>query len=152
MKLKIEIDPSQPEELILRAPEVNDTVRRVQRAIDAALSGVGEISVRKGGEECFMPYGEFIYFEADGNRTIAHTPRDSFICTARLVELAELLPRCFVRASKSCLVNTGAIRSINRSPTGISEAAFNGSEKKIYISRMYYKVVREVIEETRLMK
>ena len=152
MKLKIEIDSSLPEEVILRAPEINDTVRRVRQALDGALQLTGEIAVRCGGEELFLPYSAIYFFEVENDRVYANTANDAFICNLRLAELAELLPRAFARASKSCIVNTAKIRSLKRSPTGVCETGFSDSEKKIYISRMYYRAVRDIIEETRLSK
>ena len=152
MKLKIEIDPSLPEELILRAPEINETVRLVRQAMEGVIERTGEIAVRRDGAEWFLPYQAVYYFEAADDRVFANTADDAFVCPMRLSELAELLPRTFVRASKSCIVNTAKIRSILRSPTGVSEAGFSDSEKKIFISRMYYRAVRDVIEETRLSK
>ena len=150
MKLRIEIEPGAPEEVILRAPEVNATVRRVRHALEQSLEKPGEIAVRRGGEEIFLPCSEICYFEVVDDRVYADTADDAFVCPMRLSELGDLLPRAFTRASKSCVVNTAKIRSINRSPTGVSEASFNGTDKRIFISRMYYKIVREVIEETRL--
>ena len=152
MKLKIEIDPSLPEEVVLRAPEINETVRRVQRALEIALDRTGEIAVGRGGEEMFLPYSAIYYFEVCEDRVLVNTADDAFPCGLRLAELAEFLPRTFARASKSCIVNTTRIRSIRRSPTGVSEASFSDSEKTIFISRMYYRAVRDVIEETRLSK
>ena len=150
MKLRIELDDSAPEEIIIRTARVDDRIKRLQDAIIGSLGGGGEIAVRKDGVECYLPYREMLYFETDGGRILAHTADDCFICPLRLTELEELLPRSFTRASKGCLVNTAHIRSISRSPTGVSEATFAGSGKRIFISRMYYKIVRDIIEETRL--
>lgn len=150
MKLKIEIGPGVPEEVILRAPEVDDRVRRIRHALEEALEKPGEIAVRRNGGEFFLPCREVYYFEVVDDRVYADTANDAYACSLRLGELGDLLPRSFTRASKSCIVNTAKIRSITRSPSGVSEAAFFGTEKTIFISRLYYKMVREVIEETRL--
>ena len=150
MKLRIEIDPSGEEEVVIRAPEISDKIRRLQETIDREMKGSEEIAVRKDGEECYLRYSDLLFFETDGSRVTAHTADDCFICPLRLHELETLLPRTFTRASKSCLVNTAHIRSISRTPTGVSTATFAKSDKTVYISRMYYKIVREIIEETRL--
>ena len=91
-----------------------------------------------------------MFFETDGDHTVVQTAEDCYLCPQKLTDLLSVLPREFVRASKSCIVNTSKIRSITRSPTGVGTAAFEGCGKKAYISRMYYKVVRETIGETRL--
>ena len=152
MKLKIEIDPSLPEEIVIRAKTVSDAVRRVQTAVEQALSASGELAVRRGSGEFYVSFGDVLYFEVTGERTVVHTADSSYISPMRLCELAELLPRTFVRSSKSGMINTAKIMSITRSPTGVSEATFAGSDKTVFISRMYYKSVRETIEETRLSK
>ena len=149
MKLRIELDDAAPEEIIIRTSRVDERIKRIQDAVLGALRG-GEIAVRRGEEECYIPYREVLYFETENGRIRAHTANESFFCPLRLNELEELLPRHFTRASKGCVVNTAHIRSISRSPTGVSEATFSVSDKRIFISRMYYKIVREIIEETRL--
>lgn len=150
MKLRIEVDPDGDEEIIIRSRNVDERIRRVQEAIDRVLNGSDELAVKNGDAECYLPYRELLFFETSGDRVWAHTARECFQCPLRLGEITELLPRTFTRASKSCVVNTAQIRSITRSPTGVSKATFNSSEKTIFISRMYYKIVREIIEETRL--
>ena len=150
MRLRIEIEKDLPEEVVIRAPAVDDRINRIREAVQRALNEKSEIAVKKGDAECYLPYRELLYFETDGGRVVAHTAREAFSCPLRLNELEAILPRRFTRASKGCLVNTAHIRSITRSPTGVSTATFAGSDKRITISRMYYRIVREIIEETRL--
>ena len=150
MKLRIEIEPNATEEVVIRAPSINDEVMRVQEAVNAALKGGGSIAVKKGDRESYLKYDELLYFETDGDRTVVHTAADCFFCPHKLSELAAVLPHSFVRASKSCIINTAHIRSLSRSPTGVGTATFSDTEKTAFISRMYYKIVREVIAQTRL--
>ncbi len=150
MKLRIEIDPECEEEIVIKSREVSDKLRRIQAAVDRELNGQGEIAVRKDDVELYVSYRELLFFETDGSRVVAHTADDCFVCPLRLNELAVLLPHNFARASKGSIVNTAKIRSLSRGPTGVSAASFANSDKIIYISRMYYKIVREIIEETRL--
>ena len=149
MKLRIEIDPDMPEEIIIRAHSENDEVRRLSSAVERTLGG-SEISVRKGDRERYISCDAILYFETGDNRVWAHTADDIYCVSMRLTELMNMLPRIFARASKSCLVNTTHICSIRRFPTGIAVAEFTGAGKTVYISRMYYKNVRDTIEETRL--
>ena len=151
MKLRIEISPGAEREVVIKAPELDDEVRRLQTAVEKASSS-GEIALRSGDGEVFIPVSEIYFFEVSDDKTFAHTAKDCFVCQMRLFELLETLPRTFCRASKSSLVNVMKIRSLSRSPTGVGEAAFSGTEKKTYISRMYFKPVREIIEEMRLRK
>ena len=152
MKLRIEIEPGAEKELILRAPAIDDDVRRVQAAIASLSENPEEIALKFAGGEIFVPYRELYFFEVSGEKTYAHTATECFVCPSHLFELERMLPPAFCRASKSILVNVSRIKSISRSATGVGEAAFFGTEKKIFISRMYYKQVRDVIEEVRLKK
>ena len=150
MKIKIEIDPDSQKEIIIRAPAIDDEVRRIEEALERAMSSPGEIALKSVSGEIFVPYSEIFFFEVSGDKVYAHTKLNCYVCPMRLTELTEILPRYFCRASKSSMINVMKIRSIVRSPTGVGEVSFNGTEKKAFISRMYYKVVREIIEETRL--
>ncbi len=152
MKLRIEIDPNASEEVILRGPSVNDEIRRLQTVIADALSQKIELALRLGESECYVPCYEILFFETVDRKVSAHTVEHMYFSALKLCELEELLPRTFVRASKSCLVNTAQISSINHSLTGASEISFKRSNKKIYVSRMYYKLVHDIIEETRLRR
>ena len=152
MNIKIEIGDGKEREVIIRAPEFDDEVRRIQSALSRAASGTGEIALKTSCGEVFVSYSEIYFFEVSDDRTFAHTANDCFVCPMHLYELESMLPNTFCRASKSSLVNVLKIRSITRSPTGVGEAALAGSGKTVFISRMYYKPVREVIEEMRLKK
>lgn len=152
MKLKIEIEDGIEKELILRSPVIDDEVIRIRSALEQITSTSGEIALKTSGGEIFVSYSELYFFEVSGDKTFAHTKNDCFVCPLHLFELEDMLPRSFCRASKSILVNSAKIRSLTRSATGIGEATFAGTEKKVFISRMYFKAVREVIEEMRLHK
>lgn len=152
MKLRVEIDPDGPEEVLIRARQLDDGVRSIQEAVDRVLRGEGEIAVRRGNEECFLSCRELLFFETGESRVWAHTAGEVFLCPMRLHELIGRLPRCFVRASKSCLINTSAVRSLSRSPTGVGRATFVTGSKVAYISRAYYNAVRDTIQETRFAK
>ena len=150
MKLKIEIDPDSPKELILRSPVIDEEVRRVQKALEQALAAPGELALKSMSGEIFIPYSEIFFFEVSDNKVYAHTQSNCYVCPMRMAELADMLPQSFCRTSKSTMINVMKIRSIARVPTGVGEVSFNGSGKKAFISRNYYKVVREIIEEMRL--
>ena len=150
MRVRIEIDPKSEEEIVIRAKEITDKLQSIQSALEREWKASEEIALRRGEEECYLPYREILFFETEDKSVVAHTKDDEFVCPLHLKDLLLLLPRSFARASKSCIVNTARISSIQRGPTGVSTARFSGSNKILYISRMYYKIVREIIEETRL--
>ena len=151
MKIRIEIDQTAEREIIIRTPAIDDEVLKIQSALER-VSSTGEIALKNGSGEIFVRHSEICFFEVNGEHTYAHTAKECYTTPMRLFELEGILPGTFCRASKSVLLNTMKVRSLTRSPTGVGEASFSGSEKRTFISRMYYKSVRDVIEEVRLNK
>ena len=80
-----------------------------------------------------------LFFETDENGISAHTRTDAYQVKYKLYELEELLPRFFMRVSKSAILNTNHIYSINRNLTASSVVAFLNTHKQVYVSRYYYK-------------
>lgn len=152
MKVRIEICEGGDEEVVIRARALTDEVRRISEAISSVSGGEATLSLTDGESEFFVPVSSLLFFETDGGHTTAHTAKRMYYTQMKLYELEAILPRAFARVSKSCVVNTAAISSIKRNPVGASETLFTGSHKKVYISRSYYKAVRELIEETRIRR
>ena len=152
VRVVIEIDPDKEEEIRVRVKEMTPAIRTVSDRLSTMLSGEPEIAVRDGDRERFLSPREILYAETADGRVYVHTANRVFSASNRLYELEELLPRYFVRAGKSVIVNTMHISSLRRAPTGLGEAEFRGSEKKVFISRQYYKPVRDLIEEMRLKR
>lgn len=152
MKVRIEISDDAEEEVVIRARSLTNEVRRISDAVSAAAGTEATISLTDGESEYFVPVASLLFFETEGGRTAAHTADKMYYTTLKLYELETILPRTFARVSKSCVVNTAAISSIKRNPVGASETFFADSYKKVYISRSYYKAVREIIEETRIKR
>ena len=152
MKLKIEISPDQDEEIIIRVKAADERLRRMQSVVSNVLDSPGVLALYDSGKEYFIPYEQILFFECGGGRVYAHTAGAFYSCPQSLSELCGILPASFTRASKSCLINAAAVYSITRSPTGVGEVGFVSGGKKAYVSRMYYKSVKETIEETRLKR
>ena len=66
-----------------------------------------------------------------------------------LYELEEMLPRTFVRVSRSCIVNSAHVDSVDRSFTGPSRIGFRSTYKKAYASRKHCKSLMDILKETR---
>lgn len=78
----------------------------------------------------------------------AHTVDQVYRTKYKLYELEELLPGYFMRASKSAILNTNKIYSITHSLSNCI-VQFQNTHKQIYVSRYYYKPLRERLEEKR---
>lgn len=90
-----------------------------------------------------------MFFETDGDEIYAHTADDAYKSKYRLYELEELLPGYFMRVSKSTILNIKSIYAINRSVSTSCTVQFQKSYKQVYVSRHYYKPLRNRLEEKR---
>lgn len=93
---------------------------------------------------------DILFFETADSGVVAHTGNDLYEARYKLYELEEILPGFFMRVSKSTILNTTHIFSINRNLTASSVVAFENTHKKVYVSRYYYKPLIRKLEERRL--
>lgn len=117
-------------------------IRRIhQYALEQTQSGEN-ITFYKDNQEFYFPLEDVLFFETEGEHIHAHTANDAYRIKFRLYELEELLPKDFIRASKSSIVNVRKIYSIARNMTSSSLIRFAGSHKQVYVSRYYYAGLR----------
>lgn len=147
-KIRIEIEEESDAEIIIRCPEINDRILALQKQL-SNMGMIHEIPLTLNGCEYFVELSEILFFETNGNHTCAHTRDAMYYTELKLFELLELLPRTFVRASKSSIVNIKNINFIKRDLSGVAEVGFNKTEKKIFVSRMYYKAFRQAVDDFR---
>lgn len=147
-KVRVEIDEECDEEIIIRCKSITDEVIQLQSLLTNTENG--EIELEFGGQIHFVRISKILFFESANGKSVAHTNDRMYYTDKKLYELEAVLPKSFLRISKSCIVNTKAVSSIRRDLTGIGEAFFASTPKKVYISRGYYKQFREKINETRL--
>lgn len=149
MKVKIEIDRDLIEdEVIIRCQSLNDEIQRIERSIHDVKSKP-RIRFYQKDIEYYISLDEILFFETEGNLMIAHTRNDVYQVKRRLYELEELLPSYFIRVSKSTILNIHHIYSITKNITASSIVEFNKSHKQVYVSRMYYKILEQRLEERR---
>ncbi len=150
MKIRIELDENlQEEEVIIRCRSLSEQVQQLQRAISDTTSSVGKMEFTKGDRQYYLPLEEILFFETEGGSVAAHTAQDVFQTRLKLYELEEILPRHFMRISKSSILNTSLVYAINRNLTSSSVVEFQNSHKQVYVSRNYYKTLVDKLEEKR---
>lgn len=149
MKIRIEIDEKIQEEVIIRSPVLDERIRRIQTAVAEAAAREKTMSFLKGDTEYYLPLRKILFFETDGDEIYAHTADDAYKSKYRLYELEELLPGYFMRVSKSTILNIKSIYAINRSVSTSCTVQFQKSYKQVYVSRHYYKPLRNRLEEKR---
>lgn len=147
-KVRVEIDPECNEEIIIRCRNVSDEIARIESLVSSI--DPCEMELELGNDLYFVKTEQILFFETDGSKTAAHTVDRMYYTDLKLYELEERLPKSFMRISKSCIININAVSSIHKEITGICEAFFRDTVKKVYVSRGYYKQFRKKINETRL--
>lgn len=153
MKIKIEIDESLSEdEVLIRCRGLTEHVTEIQKAVSEVVNTSKRFVFYRGNTEYYLALEEILFFETDGDGINAHTRDNIYQTKYKLYELEDLLPGCFMRISKSSIVNTNHIYSISRNLTASSVVAFAGTHKQVYVSRYYYKPLVNKLEEKRMGK
>jgi DNA-binding LytR/AlgR family response regulator len=137
------------DEVLIRCGRVDDTIQRIHKYVLEQCSTDSNITYYKENREYYFPYNDILFFETDGDYVYAHTNDNSYRIKHRLYELEKILPKHFVRISKSSIINAAKVYSITHNITASSLVRFNKSHKQVYVSRNYYKELRKCLNERR---
>lgn len=150
MKIRIKIQENlTEEEIIIRTRSLSSEIQNVQRAIADALSAGQRLTLYRGETAYYLPPDNILFFETSGSGVNAHTTDNIYEARYRLYELEELLPGFFMRVSKSTILNIKRIYSMTRTLPSSCVVQFQHTHKQVYISRYYYKPLKERLEEKR---
>lgn len=150
MKIRIDIDEnSEEEEIIIKCKKVDSSIQEIQKAISDITSTTQKLSFYKEESEYYLPLEDILFFETSNNKINAHTQDDTYFMKYRLYELEELLPRYFLRISKSTIANTNKIFSITHILGSPNIVQFYNSYKQVYVSRLYFKELKNKLGERR---
>ena len=148
MKLRIEIDGNLEEtEIVIKTPDLTDEIADLQRLLQE--SKAPRLTFYKGTGEYYLDLSEILFFETDGEKIYGHTREEAYEVRQKLYELEEILPIAFCRISKSTIVNTKQIYSIEKSFSGTSTVNFYQTHKQVHVSRHYYQLLKERLKEMR---
>lgn len=151
MKVKIEIvEGIEEEEVVIRCKNLNDSVISLQNYLSKQNDGKRCLTLTDGETDFFIPVRDICFFETEGREIRAHTADKIFVCGYKLYELEELLPGCFMRVSKSTIINLDRVYSVTRNLTASSVVEFSGTCKQAFVSRVYYKAMTERLRTRRL--
>lgn len=150
LKLRIEFDDNlQEEEIIIRCRELSPQIIHLKETVSETLLKNETISFFKGETRIYLSLEEILFFETDQNVVFAHTCDDCYEIHHRLYELEELLPSYFLRVSKSTILNTKQIFSIDKNLYASSTVCFRHTHKQVFVSRHYYKPLITKLENKR---
>lgn len=149
VKIRIVVDEKIEEDaVIIQCRTLSPAVRRIEQAVAQSVKKVS-LTFYRGSTEYFFPVETVLFFETAENAIDAHTADSVFQVKTRLYALEEILPRNFVRISKSTIVNTEQIYSIDKNLASAGSIHFNNTHKQVYVSRKYYRNLKERITERR---
>ena len=150
MKIQFLKDETQSsDEIIIKYSEDSEIIDRLTQYSQEINKEYCKIELYKNDVQYFVEVDKILFFETEDNKIMAHTKDDIFLSKYKLYELEELLPEQFLRVSKSTIVNTNHVYSIDRNVTSSSCITFAGTYKNIYVSRRYYKEFKNKVEEMR---
>ncbi len=139
MKIKVEIDDALDEdEIVIHTKKYNSEIKEF---IDSFKSKP-KIQFFKQDTEYYLDLDTILFFESDNGMVFAHTKKDMFSVYQKLYELENILPRSFMRISKSTIVNIQKIYTLSHSVSS-HLITFQDTHKQVYVSRMYYKILKE---------
>ncbi|WP_373714093.1 LytTR family DNA-binding domain-containing protein [Streptococcus sp.] len=148
MKIRIELDDGLDEiEVVIRAGQLSAELEQIQQALSQVNRP--QLVFYKGNREYFLDLTDILFFETDGSRVFGHSRDNAYEVKFKLYELEDCLPPYFCRISKSSIVNTRSIYSLEKSFSGTSIIRFYDTVKQIHASRHYYQLLKEKLRETR---
>ena len=149
MRVRIEIDSNiEEDEVIIKCKELTKSIQKIEETIQQE-NQIINFTFYKDNIEYYIPLNTILFFEASENEINAHTSNEIYKVKYKLYELEEILPINFIRVSKSTILNVDYIFSIEKNLTASSIVQFNKTHKQVYVSRNYYKKLKERINERR---
>lgn len=146
MKLKVIINPEIEDDIILECREMTPQIEKLIQAFDTL-----SIKAIHRDKEIMIDLADVCFFETEDEAVYVHTAKNSYRTRYRLYELEASLPKSFMRASKSTIVNLNQIDSFEHNITSSRSVQFFDSHKIIYVSRMYFQQIKQRMKEESLL-
>ena len=147
--VRIRTEISDTEEIIIRCRENSDRIKKLEIAIEEALTREDTLTLSSGGADYFISKGEILYFESSDGSVYAHTASNIYTAHYKLFELETIMAPSFTRVSKSAIANVMRISSVKREIVGNGTLTFYGCDKTVWFSRAYFKLLQYKLNEMR---
>lgn len=140
MKIQLMIDEKfQETEVHICAKQYDEQIERLMKQLQVVQPTVIDGYFQ---QEIHMLKIQDIYFiYAEGTKVYLQTTDHEFESKRKLYELEMILDHDFIRVSKSTLVNTDKIASIQMSRIGSTELLLD-DESSVHVSRKYFKELK----------
>lgn len=149
MQIRIELSDQGEDEVIIRCKEITPEIVQLQKTLADQSKKTESIVLFQGDTEFYIDINQILFFETENQKVIAHTRTEAYETGRKLYEIEEMLGGSFQRISKSAIVNISKVYSIKRNVASSSEIEFLGTHKQIFVSRSYYKALKDRLEEKR---
>lgn len=151
MKVRIEINDNtnEEDEVIIRCRVLDENIQRIYDTVKDVTNSPRHLMLSKDNMDYYIPLDSILFFETSDNCISAHTGKNVYKTSYRLYELEDLLPGNFMRVSKSAIVNLNHVYSISRNLTSSSAIQLRNTHKQVFVSRYYYKLLKQRLEEKR---
>ncbi len=150
--MRVRTELSDSDEIVIRCRERTPKILALESAIEEALRGQDTIALTLGNVECYIKKSDILYFESAGGKVYAHTVERIYTASYKLFELEERMPAYFVRISRSAIANLKRTAAVRRELVGNGELFFRDSEKSVWFSRAYYKLMKYKLDELMAQK
>lgn len=147
MKFSINKDEKLSEDEIVINHNTNQIIiDKLYEVLSNYQKETASLSLFKDDEQYFLNVNEILFFETNDNQVYAHTNKSAYESKLRLYELETMLPKTFIRISKSTICNIKQIYSISRHLTSNGLIKFKDTPKEVYVSRKYYPQLKRHLE------
>ena len=139
MKLKIVIDPTCEEEVVVFTHARTPLVEQIERLVsEKPLELVGF----QDAEATVLEYVKVTRFTVEGDKTYAYVGAQRYRIKQRLYQIEQHMPDCFIRIHQSCLANLRQIARFEASYSGSLRVVFKNGDVD-YVSRRNVRHVKE---------
>lgn len=139
MKLKIVIDPTREEEVVVFTHARTPLVEQIEQLVsEKPLELVGFCE----DERAVLEYVKVRRFTVENGKTYAHVGDKVYRVRQRLYQIEENAPDCFVRIHQSCLANLRQIARFEAAYSGTLRVVFKNGDID-YVSRRNVRLVKE---------
>ena len=139
MKLKIVVDPTRDEEVIVFTHQRTPLVEEIERLVsEKPLELLGFSDT----ESVVLEYVKVSRFTVENDKIYAYVGQKRYRIKQRLYQIEQQMPDCFVRIHQSCLANLRQIARFEASYSGSLRVVFKNGDVD-YVSRRNVRHVKE---------
>ena len=138
MRIKVVIDKSIDEDVVVYAKERNELVDKIERLLEKD----NNIVAKRDRILYNINLCDVVCFTAEDNKVFAHIEKDVMEVDEKIYELEETLPDNFIKINKSCFANIEKIKSFDATISGTLAVNFKNGYRD-FVSRRRMKSVKE---------